>query len=120
MAISNYWLLPLFNKFNVCACACAVFFIHISRACVRKRKEFFIMASELQMIQSISNANNAWSAQQAQKQMDFQREMSNSAHQREVLDLQKAGLNPVLSAFNDITPFSISPEIFKSLSAADS
>lgn len=42
--------------------------------------------------------NNAWSAQQAQKQMDFQREMSGSAHQREVADLKAAGLNPILSA----------------------
>ena len=42
--------------------------------------------------------NNAWSAQQAQKQMDFQAQMANTAHQREVADLKAAGLNPVLSA----------------------
>lgn len=71
-------------------------------------------------LQAISSANNAWSASQAQKQMDFQKasadqamkfnhdeaeisrlwqeKMSNTAHQREVKDLQAAGLNPVLSA----------------------
>ncbi len=43
-------------------------------------------------------SNNAWSAEQAQKQMDFQERLSNNAHLREVRDLKAAGLNPVLSA----------------------
>lgn len=71
-------------------------------------------------LQEIQTSNNAWSAAQAQKQMDFQKQsaqeamkfnhdeaelsrnwqeyMSDTAHQREVKDLMLAGLNPVLSA----------------------
>lgn len=69
--------------------------------------------------QATARYNNQWSAEQAQKQMDFQtasnakamkfsadqskmqrdweENMANTAHQREVKDLIAAGLNPILS-----------------------
>lgn len=41
---------------------------------------------------------NAFNASEAQKERDWSEYMSNTSHQREVEDLIKAGLNPVLSA----------------------
>ena len=49
------------------------------------------------MIKANAAENNAWSAQQAQINRDWQERKSSTAHQREAADLKKAGLNPVLS-----------------------
>lgn len=43
-------------------------------------------------------ATSAFNAWQAGKNRSFQERMANTAHQREVEDLKKAGLNPILSA----------------------
>lgn len=49
--------------------------------------------------QSIGMAREqmAFSAQQAQNQMDFQERMSNTAYQRAMGDMRSAGLNPILA-----------------------
>lgn len=62
----------------------------------RKKKD--ALQDAMDLVDATAKYNNEWSAQQAEIQRDWQKMMSDTAHQREVADLKAAGLNPVLSS----------------------
>lgn len=70
------------------------------------------MADIEQIIRQMSNENTArtfkFNATEAEKERDWSMAMSNSSHQREVNDLKRAGLNPVLSANGGASAYSAS------------
>lgn len=65
-----------------------------------------------QMLMQMANDNSAktfeFNRSEAQKARDWQTDMSNTSHQREVDDLRAAGLNPVLSANGGAAAYSTS------------
>lgn len=56
--------------------------------------EFFEYYNEY--AKKATEEQRAWAAEQAAKQMDFQKDMASTQYQRAAQDMQKAGLNPYL------------------------
>lgn len=58
----------------------------------------WVLPAATAAIGMFTKAYESWQSQKnAEAQMKFQERMSNTAHQREMADLRKAGLNPLLS-----------------------